>query len=371
MRSVSETSSYTQKTDTLDSLISLLMTCLSRNIFRTGDFKEKDSLYIGDLKKRSDVYIDGFDWKSKQFSETSTASEKSKRQFSSKTNRQFFIENQQRALYSLLKDGLPQTTGQKVVAFGYPITIFILSVIVCTWMVLRGRESFFHWKVFWPYLAIATFSGWMWGLFILKKDDQFPGWLFYPWTTVGVEFLGMTIEDWLFYPICATFIYQVYRWLRKDQCRSPVMLKLGVVIIHVLLIEFFLYFGALCGKTLALQQAIFGLVFVSYIWTSWRVKHFIKFELFTCLFSGVWDYASVSLLAKIPGWSWCSHWSYVSFDSAGKPYHSSIFLSYADHPWAWVFNNPIEISPWLGITSTLFIYFLIASLDKLLYKETG
>lgn len=283
-----------------------------------------------------------------------------------KTNKDFFNENKEKGnLDSKLKDGLPKTGFQKILSMGYPITIGILSLITTIGLFLKRKTL--NWSVFLPYLIITTISGYMWGIYLLKIDPDFPGWLFYPWTTIGIEFLGMTIEDWIFYPICSTIFYFVYRFFKKGEEKSKEVLKISMILIHILLITFFIYFSSTCGKSLAIHQGIFGLFLIPFVWNEFKIKHFLKVEFFVIIFAAIWDYMAVSILARI--FPWCSHWSYIAFDAAGNAHHSSIFLDYERYPWAWILDNPIEVTPWMAITSSLYVYFIITLLDRVMARK--
>ncbi len=282
-----------------------------------------------------------------------------------KTNKDYYEQAKNKGqLHSQLKDGKPKGSFQKIIAMGYPITVLIMGIVTGIWTFLRKEDM--KWKVFWPFITLTTISGYMWGWFILKADPDYTSWLFYPWTSVG-EIFGMCIEDWLFYPICSTLFYLIYRKYKSTSVSKDIT-KIWFMIIAILFTQFFLYFTDLCGRILAIQSAIFGLLLIFYVWDRLDVKHFLKFAVFMILFAGIWDYIAVSLLAK--HWAWCSHWAYITFDISGMHYHSSVYLDYGRYPWAWILNNPIEITPWLAISTSYYIYFIIASLDKLFFPKT-
>lgn len=264
------------------------------------------------------------------------------------------------ALDSTLKDGEPKTKLQKIFALGYPIIVLIIFLKTLLLSLLSKEKMKFH--VFIPHMIIGSVCGWLWGIFMEKYDEFFPGWLFHPWAIVGPEWV-LTLEDYLFYPICGAFFYVLFR-LIKNKEKSSEWSKWFFQIFHITITLFFLYFSSVAGRSIALQFAIVAIPLFFYAWDKWDTGHYLKLFLFIVIFAAVWDWAAVSWFASIPGMSWASQWLYVTFDSSNIPYHSSVFLSYKDCSWAWIFNNPIEITPWFGIAGAMFTYSLALSLDK-------
>jgi hypothetical protein len=127
---------------------------------------------------------------------------------------------------------------------------------------------------------------------------------------------------------------------------------------------FFAYFGSVCGRTVAFHFAGVSIFLFFYVWDRWDTLHYLKILLFIMAFATIWDWAAVSWIAKIPGMSWASGWMYLTFDSSGVAHHSSVFLSYEKYRWAWIFNNPIEITPWFGIAGGMFIYSVAMGIEK-------
>lgn len=261
---------------------------------------------------------------------------------------------------STLKDGKPSSFIQKIVALGYPIIILILSAI--TIPLLISKRSKMKFKVFLPHMIIGSICGWSWGIFLEKYDPLFPGWLFHPWSIVGPEWI-LTIEDWLFYPVCGAFFYLLFNLLKNRQT-SPEWSKWVFQIFHISITLFFIYFTSVAGRSIALQFALISIPLFFYTWDQWDTLHYLKLFLFIVLFAAIWDWAAVSWIADIPGFSWASQWIYLTFDSNGIPHHSSVFLSYENHKWAWIFRNPIEITPWFGIAGAMFTYSLNLALNK-------
>lgn len=264
------------------------------------------------------------------------------------------------ALDSTLKDGKPNSPLQKLLALSYPIIIVIITFIT-TYLFFSNRSKF-KVKVFIPHMLIGTVCGWFWGIYMEKYDPVFPGWLFHPWAITGAEWI-LTLEDWIFYPICGAFFYCLFR-LWKNTNLSPEWTKWAFQIFHISITLFFIYFTGIAGKSIALQYAVISIPLFFYAWDRWDTKHYLKLFSFIAIFAAIWDWAAVSWVAKIPGLAWASQWVYVTFDKGGTAHHSSVFLSYATNKWAWIFNNPIEITPWFGIAGAMFTYSLVLALDK-------
>lgn len=283
-----------------------------------------------------------------------------------KDNKEYHDDLQKEgALDSVLKDGPPKTKSQKFLALGYPIIVVIITVLTTFLMIFKKEKIKF--KVFIPHMIIGSICGWMWGIFMEKVDPIFPGWLFHPWAVTGPEWI-LTIEDWLFYPVCGAFFYILFR-LIKNKETSPEWSKWIFQIFHIAITLFFLYFTAAGGRSIALQFALVAIPLFFYAWDRWDTGHYLKMFSFIVLFAAIWDWAAVSWITYIPGMSWASQWIYVTFDAQGIAHHSSVFLSYSKCSWAWIFNNPIEITPWFGIAGAMFTYSLAMALDKFIYKK--
>ncbi|MDD5650692.1 MAG: hypothetical protein PHF86_09825 [Candidatus Nanoarchaeia archaeon] len=284
----------------------------------------------------------------------------------SKSNKQRYDElKEQGALDSVLKDGEPKNNFQKIVALGYPIIVAIITFI--TTYLLFSKRSKMNFKVFIPHMIIGSICGWFWGIYMEKFDTTFPGWLFHPWSVVGPEWI-LTLEDWLFYPVCGAFFYTIFRLLH-NRFTSSEWSKWAFQIFHIAVTMFFLYFTSVAGRSIALQFALVSIPLFFYAWNTWDTRHYLKLFLFIVLFAALWDWAAVTWITKIPGFSWASQWIYLTFDTAGNPHHSSVFLSYTANRWAWIFNNPVEITPWFGIAGAMFTYSLVLALDKFINKK--
>lgn len=296
-----------------------------------------------------------------------------------KTNKELHKELLKKGkLFLNIKDGKPKTTAQKILALGYPIIVFI-TLIVTVIAIIKNKEKM-RWDVFIPHMIIGSFCGWCWGIYMEKFDPNYPGWLFHPWAIIGPEWL-MTLEDWLFYPVFGSLFYLIFRIVKSSvkpyikvagRLIPTIPLRWAFQLFHIGITLFFIYFSEEAGKSIAFQFALPAIVFFFYTFDRWDIVHYTKLFLFIVVFASVWDWVAVSWITYIPGFSWASQWVYVSFNAMGVAHHSSVFLNYTEYPWAWVFKNPIEITPWFGIAGAMFTYSLALSIEKFidnLYKE--
>ena len=273
----------------------------------------------------------------------------------SKSNKEFYQDNLQRGyLYSLVKDGEGGEQGiDLLINYSYPGALLIVIVItILLFLLCRKRWG---WNQFLLYLFPISLAGWVWNIFIAKIDTSYPAWLYRPKGILGFEWM-LTVEDWIFCPVIASLFYGVYRLLEPrvtdlKKGRSGWLLTSFMLFLMICL--FFLVFGSMCGRSLAVLYGIPILVLWVMCWKWMNLRLFGVCMLFALLFEAFWDYGAVSGLPAVSGYSWASGWIYLSFDAWGKAYHSSVFLSYEKYPWAWIFNNPIEITPWYGMLSAL------------------
>jgi hypothetical protein len=202
-----------------------------------------------------------------------------------------------------------------------------------------------------------------------KYDPRFPGWLFAPWSIIGPDF-GLTLEDWIFLPASTTLFYAVYRKVSiKRPFPQTSSFHVGVVCFYGFLSVLAFIITGFAGKMEILMFIVPSMVLYWYARKTIDVKKFIMLQLFIVLFEVGWDLFAVSLLHSIPGLSWASQWSYISFDVTGQCHHSSVFLDYATHRWAWLLENPVEITPLFGLCGGILNYVMFAAGDKYFYAE--
>jgi hypothetical protein len=282
-----------------------------------------------------------------------------------KKNKDFFEENKRKGkLHSILKDGPGKTGGLNwFVNYGYQVVLLGASLFAAAAAV--GLKKRWRWRVYVPFVVMLSILGWSWNIYILKQDPSFPSWILRPMAQLGPDFL-QTIEDWIFYPVMATMFYTVYRLLqyriREFQRRRSVWLWSSVAV-FVALMVFYGCFTATCGRSLALWFGVPSLVVWLLVRRAMNVRMFVYFMAFAVAFESAWDFLAASLIHRIPGMAWAVQWSYVTFDQAGRASHSQVFLSYEQYPWAWIFENPIEMTPWIGILSIL-PFVVLVGLDR-------
>jgi hypothetical protein len=289
-----------------------------------------------------------------------------------KSNIDYWNElNQGGKVFSCLQDGLPHGFWENALAFSYPIIICAMIAIGVISM-LKFTSSERRWKTYVFSIACGTVLGGIWCFAMQKHDPLYPGWLFAPWSVTGVDF-GLILEDWLFLPSATTLFYVVFRTLSR---KTPPLagnrsFYRGTLIAYIGLSVIIFFATATAGKTQILLHMIPGILLFSYAGKSAGAKHFAIFQIFTISFGAVWDLVAVSWIHSIPGLAWASQWSYITYDAAGGYYHSNIFLDYGTHGWAWLFKNPLEITPLMGICGGLLNYAMFIAGDKFFYKNAG
>ena len=214
---------------------------------------------------------------------------------------------------------------------------------------------------------MGSLMGWGWGASILYYDPNYPAWMIHPWGMIGIDWI-MTIEDWLFYPVSGGLFYCIYLFVTGSN-KPHETLKWAVQIAHIGLTVFWLALGSYGGVSCATWFAIPAIIIFFLTWHDWDVVRYLKMSVVVALvFCALWDVTMVSLVSMIAGLESCSSWIYVTFDAAGVAYHSKAFLDYNTHGWAWIFNNPIEITIWFGITGAMYTY---ASLQLIRWLRKG
>ena len=254
--------------------------------------------------------------------------------------------------------------------YTYPI---IMVIILAIWIInmLIMPKGKWKWRSFVPVMIFSCILGWIWNIWMLKIDPTFPGWLNAPWAVTKIEFI-MTLEDWLFYPGCAMVFYVFFRRVDlKGTSWTSARGHMAVISVYVVFILFFLIFTRTAGRSEAIMFGVPGVLFYYYARDVIDIKKFLIFQVFIITFECVWDWFAVSWVHYIPGFAWASQWIYIAFDSAGNYTHSKIFLDYGTHRWAWIFMNPVEITPWFGIVGGIFNVAAFSAADKLFYRIRG
>ena len=271
-------------------------------------------------------------------------------------------------LYSVEKQGKPKG-AQLVLSFGYLISLTLLTILTATLAFLPKAQKNFNWKVFSVFFTACVLSGYVFGGILEHADPNFPGWMFFSWaTTFHAHSVLFVLEDWLFYPLCASLFYFMYCLFKaeKPTLISPLC---GTILatIHGAAFLFFALCGALAGKLLAFMYAGPAIVMMIYCAREWDLVVYLKIGIVMIGLGFVWDMVGVNLLHHY--WAWCQWWAYITFDATGNPHHSKVFLDYTTHRWAWLWGSPIEITPWMAVSSWPFVYFGIRTLEKVFKKN--
>lgn len=271
-------------------------------------------------------------------------------------------------LYAYLKDGLPHEWWQVVLGYSYPIAMIAITILsVVLYMKLSGEKK--RWKSMLFGVGYGTIAGWIWGYLMLNWTGDFPGWVFPTWAVTGIECI-LPLEDILFYPFCTLLFYVIYRSVRSfDNSWDKPWVFNTIILFYIAVIGFYLFNTSVCGKAVSLMFAIPGLALFIYARDRVTVKRFLSFQVILILINTLWDWWAVSWMHALPNMAWASQWVYVSFDQFGNHFQSPIFLDYKEYPWAWIFHNPIEGTPWMGIAGGLLNYSLFCAGDKMFYNK--
>lgn len=252
-------------------------------------------------------------------------------------------------LVSSLKDGVPTTPVQRVAGLGY---VVVLAVILL-FDVVFFRRGMVRKKPFLLTAGILCVWGWLWGILINSWDSQHLAWFFHPWACLGPFWL-QSLEDWLFYPICGVFLLIVLEWVPN---RIRYDGRMAVTLVYLALSGFFVTLSV-AGFLVTVFFAVPGLYFFLKM-RRFDLRHFLICGVGFSLFASVWDYLAVTFLHKYC--AWLEHWTYVSFNAAGKAVHSSVFC---DYPNFWFGMSPLEITPWFSIAGFICIYGLYGWLKE-------
>lgn len=271
--------------------------------------------------------------------------------------------------HSQTKDGKPDKLWKKIIALNY-LWANLAVWAVAIWLIVKKLRGRFYPKTLFYMFFLSMPIAFMWGHYMHYLDPEYKAWNALPFQTVGSISLW-SIEDILFYTGCTVLYYCIFRlfqahfghW-RDFRHGSDVKAIFWCTIAFG--VAFFGFFGEECGRSLSLLYAVPAMIMMFYVWKETNSKLFITFFLIMLAFEMVWDYAMVSWIHSIPGWSWASGWFYISFGPDGTAHHSHVFMKY---PFGWIFENPIEITPWYGMVGAFYPYMLILTIDKLRAKH--
>ncbi|NLP02679.1 MAG: hypothetical protein GX089_09315 [Fibrobacter sp.] len=269
-----------------------------------------------------------------------------------------------------LKDGLPSTLFEKIIARNFLISDIIVLIVSIILMIVLTKRKKWRWHAFWYICIPSAASGLLLGAIIYKIDPEFPGWVVPPWSSSG--WIGFwCVEDILFYIFLTIFFYGVYRLTEGDTETTDFKWAQGLKITFFIFMWtaslLMLSFGGICGKLETLMYAVPSMVLMIYAWHKINCRHMLLFIGTMVFFEILWDCFAVSWIYHYK--SWAPGWIYITWDQNGIAHFSSVFLDPAKHRWAWIFNNPVDITPWYGITGSSFIYMAINSVDIFLVRR--
>jgi hypothetical protein len=266
------------------------------------------------------------------------------------------------------KDNLPVTLIENIIAHNF-LLIDIILIIACLILIAKLSKQQWNWKVFAIVCIPSILSGFIIGAINYYIDNQIPGWIVLPWNTLGI--IGYWyIEDWLFYCFTTIFFYGLYRYyhksLRNDFRYSEVIKNLYFYFLLTTSILMFCFTG-ICGKLETVFYAVPALFLMKLSWKHINIRKMLIFVVSLVLFEMLWDWFAVSWIYNYK--SWAPGWIYLIYDSNYIATCSKVFLDPQKSPWAWIFNNPIEITPWYGISGITFLYTAITTIDIMVKNE--
>ena len=268
-------------------------------------------------------------------------------------------EPNQSELYSTLKDGKPSGTWQDILAKMYPIILGILAFLVAyLYRPIRKKLG----VRFILYIALGSVVGWTWNWFTVVYGPNFPGWLYHPWSVLFSN-RGMVFEDFIFYPLCGALFYLVRYHVPDIGVSKEVYKNITLTLMIALIIILTCVFGP-GGRSISCWFAFPGFFMLWLTRKDLNLPRFFIVGMFVVLFGSNWDTLVTTIIPSIPGLSWASEWVYISFDAQGTAHHSTLWLSYGTHRWAWVGNVPVEIMYWFNISGWWFIYGMAQICEK-------
>jgi hypothetical protein len=213
----------------------------------------------------------------------------------------------------------------------YMLTLALMAAFVV------ANYKRIQWRVYLPCLTVASITGWTWCVLM----ERFDAWVFPVHSILGIKIGSLVLEDWIFSPVCFSFFYIVYRNIPRVGAKDS-HFTLIALLPSVLAYTFYTVQGELAGMSLAAIMAAPAICVLLLMRHEIYVWHFIAVTIVLTIFSGVWDYAGVYF-------DW---WQYA--------HDKHLYSTYA-----WVGNNPLEITPWLGWSGSILSYALIAAGERL------
>lgn len=273
-------------------------------------------------------------------------------------------------LHHYTLDGLPMAWYEKIIARNFLISDIAVIVVSTLLMIFLCRRKLWNWQVFCIVCIPSIISGLSLGAIIYTIDPEFPGWIVPPWSSLG--WIGFwCVEDLLFYTFVTVLFYGVYRFTHQNSDPQDFKWAQGLKYAYFTFLSLaslgMLIRGGICGKLETLFYAVPSLIMMVYAWRRINCKRMLIFIGVMVVFESLWDWFAVSWLYYYK--SWAPGWIYITWNAEGVARFSRIFLDPVNHKWAWIFNNPIDITPWYGIAGASFIYMAINAAEVYLVRR--
>lgn len=237
---------------------------------------------------------------------------------------------------------------KKVEEKRYALVLAALAAIG-GYLFIRFRDRV-NLAVFGVYMAIGAVAGWTWQLYMSHADPAWPGWWYAPERVHGY-FLGVSWEDWAFYPICGGLFYFVRMGFGVIVEYFHLYIKRNHLAMQLLWWVLVLITFAACsifadgGVSIAWWFAIPGIIMMAFNLERIDFVQFVLTGAFIILMAAGWD-------LFVPDWSYITE--------SGQ--HSKVWLN-AD--WAWIHGKPVEIMPWFAKSGWIFIYNLAVTCERI------
>ena len=186
----------------------------------------------------------------------------------------------------------------------------------------------------------------------MNLDPSFEAWRFWKWNDT-FTILNMDLLDYFFYPLCGILQVYIIKIIEKTsidyECSLALHITINSIITTFTIIGLILFPVGGCGWTLVL---IFMLTGNIAMWIRrFNIFTLVRSSNFLILFACVWDIAAVTTIPAIFG-NEVAQWYYLDNNNN----HSSLFLSYENHSWAWIGRSPLEITPLFSIVGAIFVF---------------
>lgn len=196
--------------------------------------------------------------------------------------------------------------------------------------------------VFLKTVAICTPVGWLWGWVHCNAGVK-SGWVFPLDAYLGVEFWGMVLEDWLFYPITGGFFVTLVLFDPLDKILPLTDMKMNIVkcvsynrFIFIVLVVM-LFISGFFGTSGRMTAVFFGgpsFIILICLRGELNPTKFFRAALFVIPIEFFWDH-----------WAVGAHQQWIYLKESG------IFNDNL-----WFCDIPLEMTPYLGIMSTYFVF---------------